>query len=130
MLEEQLHTLTQLSRQTLSFYRSPDTRESIAIATLAEAALRVHQKKIVAKRINLRKRLKADVTAEVHAGDMLQVLSNLVGNAIDALPEYGIRDPLRQREALRRRSSCHRCRQRARNPRPHPPQDLRPLLHH
>ena len=90
MLEEQLHTLTQLSRQTLSFYRSPDTRESIAIATLAEAALRVHQKNIAAKRIDLRKRLKADVKAEVHAGDMLQVLSNLVGNAIDALPEYGI----------------------------------------
>ena len=90
MLEEQLHTLTQLSRQTLSFYRSPDTRESIAIATLAEAALRVHQKKIAAKRIDLRKRLKADVTAEVHAGDMLQVLSNLVGNAVDALPENGI----------------------------------------
>jgi signal transduction histidine kinase len=89
MLEEQLLTLTKLSRQTLSFYRSPDTRESIAIATLAEAALRVHQTKIFAKRINLRKRLEADVTAEVHAGDMLQVLSNLVANAVDALPENG-----------------------------------------
>lgn len=90
LLDEQLQTLTKLSRQTLSFYRSPDTRESIALATLAEAALRVHQKKIFAKRIDLRKRLKADVTAEVHAGDMLQVLSNLVANAIDALPERGI----------------------------------------
>ncbi len=90
MLDEQLRTLTKLSRQTLSFYRSSDTRESIAIATLAEAALRVHQKKISAKRIDLRKRLKADVTAEVQAGDMLQVISNLVANAVDALPEKGI----------------------------------------
>lgn len=89
MLDEQLLTLTKLSRQTLGFYRSPETRESIAISTLAEAALRVHQKKISAKRINLRKRFKAGVTAEVHAGDMLQVLSNLVANAIDALPEDG-----------------------------------------
>lgn len=90
MLDEQLQTLTKLSRQTLSFYRSAETRESIAIATLAEAALRVHQKKIAAKRINLRKRLRADVAAEVHGGDLLQVLSNLVANAVDALPENGI----------------------------------------
>ena len=90
MLDEQLLTLTKLSRQTLSFYRSSETRESIAISALAEAALRVHQKKISAKRINLRKRFKAEVSAEVHAGEMLQVLSNLVANAIDALPENGI----------------------------------------
>lgn len=89
MLEEQLVTLTKLSRQTLSFYRSSETRESIAIATLAEAALRVHQRKISAKHINLRKRLTSDVSAEVHAGDMLQVFSNLISNAIDALPENG-----------------------------------------
>jgi signal transduction histidine kinase len=90
MLEEQLATLTKLSRQTLSFYRSPETRESVAIATLAEAALRVHQRKISAKRINVRKRLTAEVSAEVHAGDMLQVLSNLISNAVDALSENGV----------------------------------------
>jgi signal transduction histidine kinase len=90
MLEEQLVTLTKLARQTLSFYRSPETRESIPIATLAEAALRVHHRKISAKHINLRKRLTYDVSADVHAGDMLQVFSNLISNAIDALPDNGI----------------------------------------
>ncbi len=90
MLEEQLATLTKLSRQTLSLYRSPETRESVAIASLAEAALRVHQRKISTKRIILRKQLRADVTAEIHAGDLLQVFSNLIANAVDALPEKGI----------------------------------------
>ena len=90
MLEEQLNTLTKLSRQTLSFYRSPETRESVIISTLAEAALRVHQRKISAKRITLRKHFTPDVSAEVHAGDMLQVLSNLISNAIDALSENGV----------------------------------------
>ncbi|MGA9584321.1 MAG: ATP-binding protein [Terracidiphilus sp.] len=89
MLDEQMVTLTKLSRQTLSLYRSPETRESVAIASLAEAALRVHQRKISTKRIILRKRLKPDVTAEIHAGDMLQVFSNLIANAVDALPENG-----------------------------------------
>ena len=104
MLDEQLLTLTKLSRQTLSFYRSPETRESIAISALAEAALRVHQRKISAKRIILRKRLKADVSAEVHAGEMLQVLSNLVANAIDALPENGILCVRVRRTATKRMS--------------------------
>jgi signal transduction histidine kinase len=90
MIDEQLATLTKLSRQTLSFYRSPDTRESITIANLAEAALRVHQLKISSKHINVRKRLPVDVSVEVHAGDMLQVFSNLISNAVDALPENGV----------------------------------------
>jgi signal transduction histidine kinase len=90
MLDEQLATLTNLSRQTLSLYRSPETRESIAISSLAEAALRVHQRKIATKRIILRKQLKPEVTAEIHAGDILQVFSNLIANAVDALPEKGI----------------------------------------
>ena len=89
LIEEQLLTLTQLSRQTLSFYRSSETRETVAVATLAEAALRVNQGKIFAKHIRIRRILPADVTAKVNAGDMLQVISNLVANAVDALPENG-----------------------------------------
>jgi signal transduction histidine kinase len=89
LLDEQIVTLTKLSHQTLSLYKSPEIREPIAISTLAEAALRVHQKKITAKQIQLRKRLPPDVTAEVHAGDLLQVLSNLISNAVYALPESG-----------------------------------------
>ena len=96
LIDEQLVTLTKLSRQTLSFYKSAETRQAIAIATLAEAALRVHQKKIAAKQIRLRKRLPADITAEVHAGDILQVLSNLVANAVDALPMNGVLGPSRK----------------------------------
>jgi signal transduction histidine kinase len=90
LIEEQLLNLTKLSRQTLSFYRSEETREVVAISTLAEAALRVHQRKIFAKQIKIRKSLPSDATAEVNAGDMLQVISNLVANAIDALPEEGV----------------------------------------
>ena len=90
LLDEQLSTLMKLSHQTLSFYKSPETREPIAISTLAEAALRVHQRRIAAKQIKLRKQLPADVTAEVNAGDLLQVLSNLISNAVEALPENGV----------------------------------------
>jgi signal transduction histidine kinase len=90
LIEEQVLNLIKLSRQTLSFYRSEENREVVAMASLAEAALRVHQKNIFAKQIRIRRNLPSDVTAEVHPGDMLQVISNLVANAIDALPEAGV----------------------------------------
>jgi signal transduction histidine kinase len=89
LIEEQLLSLAKLSRQTLSFYRSAETREMVAISTLAEAALRVHQKNIYAKQILIRRTLPSDITAQVNAGDMLQVFSNLVANAVDAMPEKG-----------------------------------------
>lgn len=90
LIDEQLRNLTKLSRQTLSFYRSQETREVVAISTLAEAALRVHQKKIFAKQIQIRRSLPSDVTAEVNPGDLLQVISNLIANAVDALADDGI----------------------------------------
>jgi signal transduction histidine kinase len=90
LIEEQVLNLIKLSRQTLSFYRSEENREVVAVSTLAEAALRVHQKKIFAKQIRIRRSLPSDVTAEVNPGDILQVISNLVANAIDALPEEGL----------------------------------------
>ena len=54
-----------------------------------EAALRIHQRKIDAKKVHLVKDLPRDLVAEVYAGEMLQVISNLVVNALDALPASG-----------------------------------------
>jgi len=63
--------------------------ERVAIAPLAEAALRVHRDKIAAKEIRVLKRLQGDVIVESNPGAMLQVFSNLIGNAIEALPVKG-----------------------------------------
>jgi signal transduction histidine kinase len=90
MMEEQFRTLIRLSRQTLSFYRTPESRGAVEVASLAEAALRLHDHKIAAKRIHLLKAVPEDVAVQAHAGDMLQVLSNLIANAVEALPEGGI----------------------------------------
>ena len=103
LIDEQLAVLTRLSRQTLSFYHSGDTREPVAIAPLAEAALRVHQHKIEAKKIRLLKDLPKDVSVEAHPSAMLQVLSNLFANAVEALPEYGTLSV----RARRRKSEVH-----------------------
>jgi len=89
LLEEQLALLNSISRQTLSFYHSRDSVEPVRIASLAEAALRIHRNKMAAKQIRLLKKLPGDVVLETHPGAMLQVFSNLIGNAVEALPAKG-----------------------------------------
>jgi signal transduction histidine kinase len=89
LIYEQLLVLSTISRQTLSFYHSKETVEPVLIAPLAEAALRIHRNKIAAKEIRLLKQLPGDVSVESNAGEMLQVFSNLIGNAVEALPVKG-----------------------------------------
>lgn len=89
LLEEQLITVRRIARQTLKFYREGSVREPVDLMSLAEAALRIHDHKITAKRLHLHKDLRKEVTALGHAGDLLQVVSNLIGNALEALPEEG-----------------------------------------
>jgi signal transduction histidine kinase len=63
--------------------------ERLPIAPLAEAALRIHRNKIATKEIRLLKTLPGDVIVESNPGAMLQVFSNLIGNAVEALPVKG-----------------------------------------
>lgn len=89
LIEEQLGALATISHQSLSFYHSRESIESIPIAPLAESALRIHHMKIAAKQIRLMKKLPSDVILESHPGTMLQIFSNLIANAVDALAPNG-----------------------------------------
>ncbi len=73
----------------LAFARSSHARQAIDLGALAEAALRIHQRKIDAKKVHLVKDLPKDLVAEVYTSEMLQVISNLVVNALDALSANG-----------------------------------------
>jgi signal transduction histidine kinase len=89
MADEQLATLGRITTQTLGFARSSQTPQPIDLAALAEAAIRIHQRKIEANKVRLVKDLPRNQVAQVHTGEMLQVISNLIVNALDALPANG-----------------------------------------
>jgi signal transduction histidine kinase len=86
---EQMSTVTQIVGQTLGFARSSHTPRQIELVALTEAALRIHQRKIDERKIHLVKDLPSGIFAEVHTGEILQVISNLIVNAMDALPADG-----------------------------------------
>ncbi|MGF7179036.1 sensor histidine kinase [Tunturiibacter psychrotolerans] len=86
---EQMATVNQIVGQTLGFARSSLNPTPMNLVALAEAAVRIHQRAIKAKKIHLVKDLPTEALAEVHKGEILQVISNLLVNALDALPPEG-----------------------------------------
>ncbi len=88
-IAEQLATVFQIARRTLNFHRPSEALEVIEMVALTEAVLRIHRDKILAKQLELVTDIAADATVHAHAGEILQVLSNLLSNAIDALPANG-----------------------------------------
>jgi signal transduction histidine kinase len=88
-IEEQLATLNHIASQTLGFARTTNSPQQVRLATLAEAALRIHQTAMKAKQIRVVKDLPQEVTAQVYSTEMLQVMSNLIVNSLDALPPDG-----------------------------------------
>jgi signal transduction histidine kinase len=88
-IEEQVTTLKRIVGQTLGLARSSPMRKRERFVALVEAAVRIHRKTIAAKRIQLVSEVLEELTVEVHTGEILQVISNLIANALDALPKGG-----------------------------------------
>ncbi len=90
LAEEQMSNLTHIASQTLDVARTSSVPKPIDLVALTEAALRIHQRTIESKKVHLIKDLPQGIVASVYTGEMLQVLSNVIVNALDALPLGGV----------------------------------------
>lgn len=89
LLQEQLSSVSVIARNTLSFYKVPAAMHDTDLVEVAQAAMRVHEYKMSSRGLQLAKDLPVDAVVRGHSGELLQVLSNLISNAMDALPEKG-----------------------------------------
>jgi signal transduction histidine kinase len=87
--ESQLARLSDIARTTLSFYREQAEAKDFDLVAIAESALMIHSRRAQRQRVEVRKDVRGPVTARVFAGEILQVISNLIINALDAVPETG-----------------------------------------
>jgi C4-dicarboxylate-specific signal transduction histidine kinase len=87
--EEQLALVRTIARQTLSFYRDQRTAQDIDIVELLEAALRIHTKHLLEKQVDIQRRLPDKLVIQGNSGELLEVLSNLIVNALEALSNRG-----------------------------------------
>jgi signal transduction histidine kinase len=89
MAEEQIVILNQIANKTLNVAKPIRVPHPANLVGVAEAALRIHQRAIQTKRVRLVKDLPDEAIAKVHTSEILQVISNVIDNALDALPPEG-----------------------------------------
>jgi len=101
--DSELRGLGEITSKSLGFIRVDNEAKDIDLVELAVSALHLHRVKISSKRINVQTRSEETAIASVKRGEILQVLTNLLLNAIDALPHFGslhVRVVLRHDEAV------------------------------
>jgi signal transduction histidine kinase len=87
LAESQLIRLGEITRKTLSFYREQTETKDFDLGEIVESSLKVHSQRAKRQNVDIRKRVAGPAVASVFAGEILQILSNLILNSLDALPE-------------------------------------------
>ncbi len=96
--ERELRRVSVVSSRTLRFYKQSTSPSLVTCADLFSEALSVYQGRLVNSNIQVDKRRRAGKPARCFEGEIRQVLSNLISNAIDAMHPGGGRLFLRSRE--------------------------------
>lgn len=89
LAQRELDRVAQIAKQTLNFYR--DTPQPIRVqpSELIEEVLVLYARRIAEKQITVTKEFDTDRFITVSPGEMRQVFSNLITNAIEALERGG-----------------------------------------
>lgn len=86
IIEEQLATLGRVTSQALTFHREQADTKEFDLVQIAESALKLHAGKLLRHGISVHRRFRGPVVVKVYGSEILQVVSNLILNAIDVLP--------------------------------------------
>lgn len=88
--EAELERLSHIARQTLGFYRDNGLPTEVHLHQLIENVLSVYGSRLASAGITIDKQFQDERPVLVRKGEILQIFSNLVTNAIDAMRNGGI----------------------------------------
>ncbi|MGE5206463.1 MAG: PAS domain S-box protein [Chlamydiota bacterium] len=89
MAQEEVARVARIARQTLAFYREPTVPVEMDVAELVNGLLELYTHKLQTRKVALDKRMDTPALITASPGEVRQVLSNLLSNALDAVPEGG-----------------------------------------
>lgn len=87
--EQELERVAHITRQTLGFYRESNQPETVDLTLVVDAVLQLYRNKIESKRLQVERKIAPCPHVWANAGELRQVVSNLLSNAIDAAPPGG-----------------------------------------
>jgi PAS domain S-box-containing protein len=87
--DHELSRVAHLARQTLGFYRDPSEATVVKVPRLIEDVLAIYERKFKYKTAKVERRIDPNLTICAMQGEMKQILSNLIANAIDASHQGG-----------------------------------------
>jgi PAS domain S-box-containing protein len=88
--EEELERVSHIARQTLGFYRETGAATETYIHELIENVLTVYRARMLSAGVSVDTRFNDLRKIMVSKGEMLQVFSNVVANAVEAMPRGGV----------------------------------------
>ena len=87
--EGEVERVSHIARQTLGYYRDTGSPSEVYLHDLIENVLTVYQSKLSSTGISVESTFNDLRKILVSKGEMLQVFSNVIANAIDAMPQGG-----------------------------------------
>lgn len=102
--EVELRRVSAIANQTLRFHRQSTNPQPVTYDELIDATLPIHQGRLSNARITVKRRDRPHRPVICFEGEIRQVVSNLVANAIDAMSNTGGRLIIRSRDGTQWRT--------------------------
>jgi PAS domain S-box-containing protein len=87
--ESELGRVSHIAKQTLGYYREHAAASMASLAEIAEHAITIYEPRCTSAGITIEKSLSSSRKVVLRRGEMMQVISNLIANAIYAMPNGG-----------------------------------------
>jgi two-component system, NtrC family, sensor kinase len=89
LANRELERVVHMTRQTLGFYRENSRPGPVHLPNLVDELIGLYSRKLAYKRITVQKVYRGSTTVNGIAGELRQIVSNLLANSIDALASEG-----------------------------------------